>query len=111
MPPTFFPTKGHLLICQGSSCQARGAELLHKAVSNALEADKLVYYKTGGSLRLTTSGCLGACNFGPAMACYRARGGELEQAWYAATDFPLARQVAQAVHDEADLPEERRYGP
>ena len=111
MPPTFFATKGHLLLCQGSSCTARGADLLHRALNAALERDRLAYYKTGGSLRLTESGCLGACQFGPVLACYRQHDGQLEEAWYAATDFPLARQVAQAVHDEADLPDDRRYGP
>ena len=111
MPPTFFPTKGHLLLCQGSNCKARGADLLYRALNAALEKDKLAYYTSGGSLRLTESGCLGACQFGPVMACYRQRDGHLEEAWYSATDFPLARVIAQAVHEEAELPGERRYGP
>ncbi|AZI41668.1 (2Fe-2S) ferredoxin domain-containing protein [Deinococcus psychrotolerans] len=109
--PRYFPTTGHLLICQNSNCKARGSDLLYRAVWNALEQDKLAYYKAGGSLRLTESGCLGGCKSGPVMTCYRTRDGQMEEAWYAAVDFPLARQVAQAIHDEAELPGERRYGP
>jgi len=109
--PKHFPTRGHLLVCQNSNCKARGSALLYRALWNALEQDKLAYYKSGGSLRLTESGCLGACNFGPVMACYRTRDGQMEEGWYAAVDVPLARQVAQAMHDGADLPTERRYGP
>jgi len=109
--PKHFPTRGHLLVCQNSNCKARGSALLYRALWNALEQDKLAYYKSGGSLRLTESGCLGACNFGPVMVCYRTRDGVMEEGWYAAVDVPLARQVAQAMHDGADLPTERRYGP
>ena len=111
MPPRYFPTHGHLLVCQGQNCQARGARLLHTALWNALEKGALAYYKTGGTVRLTESGCLGACAYGPALCVYRERGGALEQGWYGAVDFPLARRVAQAVHDGSDLPAEGRYGP
>ena len=109
--PKHFATRGHLLVCQNTNCQARGSGPLYRALWNALERDNLAYYKSGGSLRLTESGCLGACQFGPVMACYRTRGGELEQAWYAGVDVPLARAVAQAVQDETDLPKQGRYGP
>ena len=111
MPPTFFATRGHLLVCQNTSCKARGSGLLYRALWNALEQGKLAYYQSGGSLRLTESGCLGACSFGPVVACYRTRNGVMEEGWYAAVDVPLAKQVAQAMHDETDLPTERRYGP
>ncbi|AFZ66869.1 (2Fe-2S) ferredoxin domain-containing protein [Deinococcus peraridilitoris] len=111
MPAKYFKTNGHLLACGGSSCQQRGADLLYLALQRALDNQKLLYYKTGGSVRLTRSGCLGACSYGPTLACYRERAGQLEQAWYEAVDFPLALRVAQAVHEEAELPQERRYGP
>lgn len=111
MSAKYFKTHGHLLLCQGGSCLARGADLLHLALGRALESEKLAYYKTGGSVRLTKSGCLGACNFGPTLACYRERAGNLEQAWYEGVDFPLARQIAWAVHEGGELPSERRYGP
>ena len=109
--PRYFPTSGHLLLCRGSSCQQRNSVLLHKALWNALERDGVAYYKQGGSVRLTDSGCLGACQFGPTLCVYRQRGGVLEQAWYAGVDFPLARAVAQAVHEVRELPHEGRYDP
>lgn len=108
--PKYFRTSGHLLRCRGSSCQQRNSVLLHKALWNALERDGLAYYKQGGSVRLTDSGCLGACKFGPTLCVYRERDGQLEQAWYAGVDFPLARAVAQAVHEGGELPDQGRYG-
>ena len=109
--PKYFKTSGHLLLCRGNNCQQRGSVLLQQALWKALERDGLAYYKQGGSVRLTESGCLGACSFGPTLCVYRERGGALEEAWYAAVDFPLARAVAQAVQDGAELPPEHRYGP
>lgn len=126
MPPPYFRTSAHLLVCQHTNCKARGGDLLYKALWNALDTSRLAYYKTGGSVRLTESGCLGACSYGPVMCVYRQRPGQagegqaqggasgepqLEEAWYAAADFPLAMAVAQAAHDGAALPEDRRYGP
>ncbi|GAA4007975.1 NAD(P)H-dependent oxidoreductase subunit E [Deinococcus rubellus] len=109
--PKSFATRGHLLVCQNSNCKARGSDLLYRALWNVLERDKLAYYKSGGSLRLTESGCLGACGFGPVMVCYRTRNGAMEEAWYAAVNVLLAREVAQAMHDETELPALQRYGP
>ncbi|PTA67064.1 (2Fe-2S) ferredoxin domain-containing protein [Deinococcus arcticus] len=114
MTPKFFATRAHLLVCQGPNCQARGSGLLQRALWNHLEQSALAYYKKGGSLRLTESGCLGACSYGPALCVYRAQpggNGALEQAWYAAVDFPLARRIAQAAHEEGPLPGDHRYGP
>ena len=111
MPPLYFKTSGHLLVCTGPNCQVRGSALLHKALWNHLERQSLAYYKKGGSLRLTESGCLGSCSYGPSMCIYRQRGSGLEEAWYAAVDFPLATRIAQAVHEGAELPEEHQYGP
>ena len=111
MPARYFKTNGHLLVCQGQNCQARGSVLLHKALWNHLERQSLAYYKTGGTVRLTESGCLGACSFGPALCVYRQQEDRLEEGWYAAVDFPLATRIAQAVQDGAALPTERKYGP
>jgi hypothetical protein len=71
MSARYFPTSGHLLLCQHQNCRARGADLLMLALTRALEQEKLLYYKAGGSVRLTGSGCLGACGYGPVLACYR----------------------------------------
>ena len=116
MTPPYFKTSAHLLVCQHTNCRARGSDLLYRAVWNALDARRLAYYKAGGSVRLTESGCLGACTSGPVMCVYRQRveqqgQAQLEEAWYAAADFPLAMAVAQAAHDGAELPEDRKYGP
>lgn len=109
--PKYFPTAGHLLLCQGQSCSARDSRLLRQALWQALEREHLAYYKAGGRVRLTESGCLGACSFGPTLCVYREREGQLEQAWYAAVNFPLALAAARAVQDEEELPAEGRYGP
>ena len=109
--PKYFPTNGHLLLCQGQSCQGRDSVLLYKALWNWLEREGLAYYKQGGSVRLTQSGCLGACKYGPTLCVYREKEGRLEQAWYAGLDFPAARAVAQAVQDGTELPAGGRYGP
>lgn len=111
MPAKYFRTRGHLLLCGHANCRARGADLLHLALTKALEERRLMYYKTGGSVRLTTSGCLGACGYGPILACYRERNGALEEAWYENVGFRLALGVAEAVQNEDDLPDEQKYGP
>ena len=111
MTPPYFKTSGHIFVCQHANCRSRGSELLYKALWNALDTSRLAYYKGGGSVRLTESGCLGACSYGPAMCVYRTRAGMLEEGWYAATDFPLALKVARAVHDGTELPEDGKYGP
>lgn len=112
MTPKYFRTNGHLMVCQGQSCQTRGARLLYQALWNHLERQSFAYYKKGGSLRLTESGCLGACSYGPTLCTYRRTPqGALEEGWYAAVDFPLAARIAQAVHEGAPLPAEHRYGP
>lgn len=111
MPARYFKTSGHLLLCQGESCLRRGADLLYLGLRRTLEGERLAYYRAGGTVRLTPSGCLGACGFGPTLACYRTRGAVLEQAWYEAVDLPLALCVARAVQQQGELPDERRYGP
>ncbi|GHF40570.1 (2Fe-2S) ferredoxin [Deinococcus metalli] len=111
MAPLYFKTSGHLLVCTGPNCTARGSGLLYRALWNHLERHSLAYYKRGGSLRLTESGCLGSCSFGPSMCVYRQRAGGLEEGWYAAVDVPLAARIAQAVHEGTDLPQEHKYGP
>ncbi|ADV66231.1 (2Fe-2S) ferredoxin domain-containing protein [Deinococcus maricopensis] len=111
MTAKYFRTNAHLLVCQHTNCASRGSALLHRALWNALERDGLAYYKRGGSVRLTSSGCLGACSHGPVLCVYRDAGGRLEEGWYAAVDFPLALQVARAAHEGAPLPADRKYGP
>ena len=109
MAPKYFKTSGHILVCQGPNCQARGSALLYKALWKHLETASLAYYKTGGSIRLSESGCLGSCSYGPSLCVYRQTPQGLEEGWFAAVDFPQAARIAQAIHEGAELPGEGRY--
>ncbi len=106
-----FSTAGHILVCKSQNCQVRGSDLLYQALWNHLERESLAYYKKGGNLRLTESGCLGACSFGPTLCVYRERNKQLEEGWYASVDFPLAKKIMVAVHNYEDLPTAHKYGP
>lgn len=108
----FFATNGHLMLCQGPSCQQHGSVRLYTALEQSLEQHKLLYYKQGGSLRFTRSGCLGACSFGPILACYRRNStGVLQEGWYQHVHYQLALDVAQAVHLKQALPSVQRFNP
>ena len=109
MKPKFFDTKAHLMICVSRDCAAQGSRALYGAVWNAFEHEYLAYYKRGGSLRLTESGCLGACQYGPNATCYFKRDGVLHQAWYARQDLPQLMEIARALHADAPLPERGCY--
>ena len=97
------------MLCTGQRCIEAGSRFLFRAVWQSLETEKLVYYKSGGNLRLTESGCLGSCQFAPSAACYFQRDGKLEQAWYAKLDHPQIMALARALHGDQALPERNRY--
>jgi (2Fe-2S) ferredoxin len=108
--PTFFKTKAHLMICTGQSCSEAGSRFLFRSVWQSFETEKLVYYKSGGNLRLTESGCLGSCQFAPSAACYfKSDDGNLGQAWYAKLDHPQVMNIARALYADLELPERNRY--
>jgi (2Fe-2S) ferredoxin len=107
--PTFFKTNAHLMICTGPSCETKGSRLLFQAVWNSLERQELMYYTTGGNLRLTESGCLGACQFGPTVTCYFKHENHLREAWYAGMDYPRTVTLARALHENLEPPTEGRY--
>lgn len=109
MKPAFFGTRAHVLICTGPDCAARGSRVLFEATWTALEREKLMYYSAGGNLRLTQSGCLGACQFGPILACYFRRDDELREAWYAGLDYPRTISLARALHAGLEPPRDGRY--
>jgi (2Fe-2S) ferredoxin len=109
LKPTFFKTKAHLMVCTGQRCSEAGSRFLFQSVWQSFETEKLVYYKSGGNLRLTESGCLGSCSFAPSAACYFDHDGKLEQAWYAKLDHPQIMTIARALHAGQDLPERNRY--
>jgi (2Fe-2S) ferredoxin len=109
MKPHFFKTNAHILICTDERCLRDGSRLLFQAVWQSFESEKIAYYKTGGNLRLTESGCLGACQFGPTVACYFKRDSHLEQAWYQRMTYPKIMQLARALRDGLELPLEGRF--
>ena len=109
MKPAFFKTNAHLLICTDERCATQGSRILFKSVWNGLETERLAYYKTGGNLRLSHSGCLGACQFGPAVTCYFKRNENLREAWYHNMDHPRTMQLARALNADLELPLENRY--
>ncbi len=107
--PPFIPTRAHLLVCTGPSCRrVGGAELFANAWQD-LETHRLAYYTRGGSLRLTESGCLGACARGPNVAVYHDADGRLEQAWYIRMDRGALLRLSRALHDGAPLPPQNRF--
>ncbi len=97
------------MICTGPQCESRGSRLLFQAAWNGLEREKLTYYSAGGNLRLTESGCLGACQFGPTVACYFRRAGELREAWFSGMDDPRTINLARALHAGLEPPMDGRY--
>jgi (2Fe-2S) ferredoxin len=109
MKPMFFKTRAHLMICTDARCADRGSKILFQSVWKALEDEGLAYYKTGGNLRLTTSGCLGACQFGPTMACYFKTQTGLQEAWYHHLDRDQILNVARTLHADLEPPSKGRY--
>jgi (2Fe-2S) ferredoxin len=97
------------MICTDARCAAQGSRLLFQSVWKALEDEGLAYYKTGGNLRLTTSGCLGACQFGPTMTCYFKNQSGLREAWYHGMSRDKILGVARALHVSFEPPSDGRY--
>jgi (2Fe-2S) ferredoxin len=91
-------TTPHLLVCTGPNCAARGAGALFSNVWTALEREGLAYYKTGGSVRCTASGCLGACAEGPTVAAYPAQG---EPQWWVGMNLDATVALANELHRRA----------
>lgn len=111
--PLFFPTRAHLLLCTGPRCSGRGSARLFAEAWRAIEARSLAYYKRGGSIRLTESGCLGQCSRGPTLVAYHGdASGKLAQAWYVDVDLAALLRIAKALHDGDPPPDDaRRFGP
>lgn len=109
--PPFFATRAHVLACTGPSCAERGGRAVFEATWAAMEARRLAYY-AGGSVRLTETGCQGACNHGPnAIAYHAAPGGGLAEAWYAGMTRERLIGLVEALDRGDALPEEGRYDP
>lgn len=111
VPPFGIPktdTSAHVLICVGPRCTERGARTIYQEVWAAFEKERLAYYQSGGSVRLSEAGCLGACEFGPTVACYSSTGlrnetgGELlTQTWRVDMTTDRIVDLARSIHDGA----------
>jgi (2Fe-2S) ferredoxin len=106
IPPPGIPktdTSAHLLVCVGPRCTGRGARPMFQEVWDALDREKIAYYRTGGSVRLTETGCLGACDFGPTVACYTAKANtpSLDQVWRVNMTAEKIVELARSVHQSA----------
>lgn len=99
-------------MCTGPRCARRGGARLFAEAWHTLETRHLAYYKSGGTVRLTESGCQGACDHGPnAIVYFTDTSGTLQEAWYAGVDHERLVDLAEAVHGDLPLPGEGRYGP
>ncbi|MBK8173425.1 MAG: (2Fe-2S) ferredoxin domain-containing protein [Sandaracinaceae bacterium] len=107
--PLYFPTRVHLLVCTGPSCTRVGSRELFARVWKRLEDENIAYYSSGGNVRLTETGCLGACSFGPNMTCYYTENGALREAWYSSLDEDSFMNVARALQQGRPAPVEHRY--
>lgn len=108
--PHFFETRAHLLVCTGPKCARRDARRLFDSLWQRLERERIAYY-AGGSVRLTESGCLGACSFGPNVCTYvKVESGSLEEAWYFEQTAESVLEIARSVQRGEPLPRARRYG-
>lgn len=107
--PLFFPTRVHLLLCTGPTCARQGARDLFARTWIRLEEEKLAYYTKGGTVRLTETGCLGACTFGPNMTCYYTANGAMKEAWYSHLDEEHCVAIARALQAGTEPPDDRRY--
>lgn len=108
--PLFFETRAHVLVCTGPRCGQAGARSLFQRAWAEAERRRLAYYVRGGSVRLTESGCLGACAHGPNAVVYRGdESGALSEAWFCDLDDTRLLALLEALQSGAPLPTEGRY--
>ena len=109
--PLFFETRAHVLVCTSVNCARAGARRVFEATWKALEERKVAYYRDGGTVRLTESGCQGACGHGPnAIVYFVDAGGALREGFYAGLDATRLLEIAEAVHAGRDPGPANRYG-
>jgi len=108
--PIFFATRAHVLLCTGPRCSMAGSRQLLAEATTELERRRVAYYRDGGTVRLTETGCLGACAFGPTVAAYYAGSdGKITEAWYVRMDREKVVALAEALHRGESPPEEGRF--
>jgi (2Fe-2S) ferredoxin len=92
-------TRAHVLVCVDGRCAVRGSQELHRALWQAMEDERLAYYRTGGSVRMTSSGCLGACDDGPTVAVYAPDDhGVLHPKWYGSMTLPETIELVRELN-------------
>ena len=92
-------TAAHVLVCTGPACARMGSEALFAQVWDGFEAERLAYYSRGGRVRMTESGCLGACEQGPTVAVYvRRADGALDDEWHLAMDLAAVMALGRRLN-------------
>jgi (2Fe-2S) ferredoxin len=96
-----------------SSCRRvrDGARGVFASTWKTLEAKKVAYYRDGGTVRLTESGCQGACGHGPnAIVYFVDASGTMREGYYTGLDAERLIAIATAVHEQRDPGPANRYG-
>ncbi len=97
--PAIPSTSAHVLVCVDGRCAVRGSQELHRALWQAMEDERLAYYRSGGSVRMTSSGCLGACDHGPTVAVYATDSqGGITPKWYGSMTLPETLEVVRELN-------------
>jgi (2Fe-2S) ferredoxin len=109
--PLFFQTRAHVFVCTGPNCVRDGARGVFASTWKTLEAKKVAYYRDGGTVRLTESGCQGACGHGPnAIVYFVDASGTMREGYYTGLDAERLIAIATAVHEQRDPGPANRYG-
>lgn len=92
------------MVCQGPRCGALGSVVWFPHLIAQLEEKHVLYYKTGGSLRVTASTCLGGCSAAPVVLCYYLSQGEhsssgFTNAWFGNVSLDSALDIALKIHN------------
>lgn len=72
------------------------------------EEQRIAYYRNGGSVRLTMSSCLGACDHGPIAVCYQPEAKDF-QAWYEGVTIEQVHALLMSLQKKTALPREGRF--
>jgi (2Fe-2S) ferredoxin len=66
-----------------------------------LSEQRIAYFCSGGSVRLTESGCLGACDYGPTVGTYVASpDGQHVERFYVRMTSEATIDVARRAHQQ-----------